>query len=103
MTIARKRIRKAGSESGKTGHSESSLREKKGDMPEPRGIGQQVWCPSCNKNVQVLRVSNAAKLVDVGPRTIYRYIDDGSVCAWKAAGKTLRVCKGCLLRRYPDS
>ena len=99
MTIARKRIRKAGSESGKTGYSESSLRAKKGDMSEPRGIGQQVWCPLCNKHVQLLRVSNAAKLVDVRARTIYRYIDEGLVFALKVAGKTYRVCKTCLLRQ----
>jgi excisionase family DNA binding protein len=72
-------------------------------MSQPRDLDEQVWCPLCNKHVRVLRVSNAAKLVDVRPRTIYRYIDEGLVYALKVAGKTYRVCKTCLLRQYPDS
>lgn len=77
--------------------------EREGDLSQPRNIGEQVWCPLCNKHAQLLRVSNAAKLVDVHPRTIYRYIDEGLVFALKVAGKTYRVCKHCLLRQYPDS
>jgi excisionase family DNA binding protein len=60
---------------------------------------QKVWCPLCEKNVQLFKVSNAAKLVDVRSRTIYRYIDEGLVFAVKVAGKTYRVCGDCLFRQ----
>jgi excisionase family DNA binding protein len=57
-------------------------------------------CPKCKKPLQLLRLSKAAKLVDVSDKTIYGYIEEGSVYAIKVAGKTFRVCKGCLLRPY---
>ncbi len=58
-----------------------------------------VWCPLCKKQVKLLRVVHAAKLVDVHSRTIYRYIEEGSVYALKIAGKTYRVCRECLFRQ----
>lgn len=66
-------------------------------------IDSTVWCPLCKKNVHLVRVANAAKLVDVHPRTIYRYIEDGSVHALKIAGKTYRVCGDCLFRQRGDT
>lgn len=84
--------------SAKAKHLEGCLPAKGSDKSQPRDTGEQVRCPLCNKNVQLLRVSNAAKLVDVRPRTIYRYIDEGLVYALKVAGKTFRVCRSCLLR-----
>lgn len=65
-------------------------------------IEANVWCPLCKKNVQLLRVANAAKLADVHARTIYRYIDEGLVHALKIAGKTYRVCGDCLFRQQGD-
>jgi excisionase family DNA binding protein len=59
----------------------------------------KMWCPLCEKRVQLLRVTNAAKLVDVHARTIYRYIDEGVVYAIKVVGKTYRVCGDCLYRQ----
>jgi excisionase family DNA binding protein len=103
MSIARKGSKRENISSAKTKYSESFVPAKEGDQSQPRDTGEQVWCPLCNKHVQLLRVSNAAKLVDVRPRTIYRYIDEGLVYALKVAGKTYRVCKPCLLREYPDS
>lgn len=44
-----------------------------------------------------MRVANAARMIDVHPRTIYRYIEEGSIFALKIAGKTYRVCFSCLL------
>lgn len=57
-----------------------------------------VWCPMCKKQVNLLRVAHAAKLVDVHNRTIYRYIDEGLIHSVKIVGKTYRVCAYCLLR-----
>jgi excisionase family DNA binding protein len=58
-----------------------------------------VWCPLCEKQVRLLRVARAAKLIDVHTRTIYRYIDEGLVHAVKIVGKTYRVCGECLFRQ----
>ncbi len=61
-------------------------------------MNQEVRCPLCNKQVRLLRVANAAKLVDVHPRTIYRYIEEGLVHSVKIVGKTYRVCSNCLIK-----
>jgi excisionase family DNA binding protein len=60
---------------------------------------EKIWCPSCENYVHLLKVSNAANLLDVNSRTIYRYIDEGIVLAVKVAGKTYRVCSDCLFRQ----
>jgi excisionase family DNA binding protein len=41
----------------------------------------------------------AAKVADVHRRTIYRYVESGEIYHLKVAGKTTRVCSGCLLKR----
>ena len=55
-------------------------------------------CPVCSSPLHLLRIPKAAELVDVRPKTIYAYIEDGSVYAIKVAGKRYRVCKACLIR-----
>jgi excisionase family DNA binding protein len=60
-------------------------------------VGERVVCPRCGCAVQPLRIHRAAAIVDVSRRTIYSYIEEGSVYAVKVAGKTLRVCSNCLL------
>jgi excisionase family DNA binding protein len=62
-------------------------------------VGDRVVCPQCGCAAKLLRITRAASLVDVSRRTIYGYIEDGSVYAVKVAGKTLRVCSNCLLDR----
>jgi len=66
-------------------------------MPQPSE--STTWCPLCEKNVRLLRVTSAARLVDVDRRTIYRYIDEGLVHAKRIVGRTYRVCGDCLYRR----
>lgn len=68
-------------------------------MSQPKIIGDKVWCPLCNEYAQLVRIRNAARLVDVDRRTIYRYIEEGVVYVIKAAGKSYRVCSGCLLEQ----
>ena len=63
--------------------------------PQP----SRVWCPLCGREVRLLRVAHAARLIDVHSRTIYRYIDEGLVYAVKVVGKTYRVCGECLFRK----
>jgi len=62
-------------------------------------LGDQVFCPLCNEYVQLLRVQKAAAVADVNRRTVYRYIEDGSIYSVRIAGKTCRVCARCLLGR----
>ncbi len=57
-------------------------------------------CPKCNNPWQLLKISEAAKLAGVSEKTIYGYIEEGSVYAIKVAGKRFRVCKRCLIRPY---
>jgi hypothetical protein len=59
--------------------------------------GERIYCPRCEKYVTFLRISKASKIADVKRRSVYRYIEDGSVYSLKIAGKTLRVCAECLL------
>lgn len=60
--------------------------------------GNQIWCPNCQDYKKFLKTHNAATLTDVIRRTIYRYIEEGKIYAFKTAGKTYRVCSGCLLK-----
>lgn len=61
--------------------------------------GEQVWCPSCNLYVDLLRIRRAAKIADVSAKTIYRYVEEGRVHVVKVAGSTIRICSSCLLRQ----
>ena len=70
-------------------------------MNQPIVHNNQVWCPRCNQYVQLLKISKAAKIVDVSSKTIYRYIDEGRVYVVRVAGLTTRLCSRCLLN-YDD-
>ena len=74
-------------------------------MAQPKltvGIASNlVWCPVCSQYTQALRITDAATIATVDRRTIYRYIEEGSVHAFKIAGKRYRVCKGCLIKDEP--
>lgn len=66
-------------------------------QPEPQPF--MIPCPLCKKDVRLLRVSHAARLVDVHSRTIYRYVEEGLIHSVKVVGKTYRVCGECLFRQ----
>ena len=60
--------------------------------------GRQIWCKACKDHVEFLRVQDAARLAEVSPRTIHRYIEVGQVHAFRIAGAgRYRVCSRCLL------
>ena len=44
-------------------------------------------CPMCKAPLRLLRISRAAKMADVSSKTIYRYVEEGSVYAVRIAGK----------------
>jgi excisionase family DNA binding protein len=68
-------------------------------MSQPMENKIEIWCPLCNKSIHLVRVSSAARIVEVHPRTIYRYIEEGLIYSVKIFGKTYRVCGECLLRQ----
>jgi hypothetical protein len=68
------------------------------EQQPPRVLGDKVWCPRCGEYVKVVRVTGAAKIVDVDRRTVYNYIKKGKVQSFKVGGGTLRICTHCLLR-----
>jgi len=72
------------------------------ELRPPRVLGDKVWCPRCGEYVKVVRVSSAAKIVDVDRRTVYNYVKKNKVFAVKVAGSTLRVCTHCLLRENDE-
>jgi len=45
----------------------------------------RVWCPSCSDYVQIVRVTSAARIVDVDRRTVYNYIKMKKVFAIRIA------------------
>ena len=63
----------------------------------------KIWCPLCQEYEIFLRIQKAAKLADVNPRTIYRYLEEGKIHAVKTAGGTYRVCRGCLIKPNPEN
>jgi hypothetical protein len=69
-----------------------------GQSAQPRVLGEKVWCPRCGEYVKFVRVTQAAKIVDVDRRSVYNYVKQDKVYSMKVAGSTLRVCSHCLLR-----
>jgi hypothetical protein len=59
----------------------------------------EIWCPLCQRHTKFMKIMTAAKIADVNRRTVYRYIEGGVVQVLKVAGKTTRVCSGCLFDR----
>ncbi len=72
------------------------------EQQPPTVLGGKVWCQRCREYVQVIRVAGAAKIADVDRRTIYNYIKQKKVVAFKIAGNSLRVCSHCLFRENDD-
>jgi excisionase family DNA binding protein len=68
-------------------------------MSNPQVVDDKVWCPLCKEYVQLIKISNATRLVNVHRRTVYRYIDQGLIYAVKIVGKSYRVCGNCLFRQ----
>lgn len=68
------------------------------ELQPPIVRGDKVWCPRCREYVKVIRVSGAARIVDVDRRTVYNYIKKKKLFSIRVAGDTIRVCSHCLLR-----
>ena len=64
--------------------------------------GNEIWCPCCQDYKKFLKIQNAATLIEVNRRTVYRYLEEGKVYAFKTAGGTFRVCSGCLIKADPN-
>jgi len=72
------------------------------ELRPPIVLGDKVWCPRCAEYVKVVRVTGAAKIVDVDRRTVYNYVKKKKVYSVRVAGSTLRVCAHCLLRENDE-
>lgn len=72
------------------------------EVRPPIVLGDKVWCPRCAEYVKVVRVTGAAKIVDVDRRTVYNYVKKNKVFSVRVAGSTLRVCAHCLLRENDE-
>ena len=72
-------------------------------MAHPIILGDQVWCPRCDRYVQLLKIRKAARVADVSCKTVYRYVEEGRVHIVKVAGSTIRVCSGCLLKSEDEA
>ena len=81
MSITRKGGKKENIRSTQTKYSENVVSSREGNLAQPRSVGEQVWCPLCNKYVQQYRVSNAAKLVDVRVRGRFIGISMKALCS----------------------
>jgi hypothetical protein len=67
-------------------------------QPQPTLVlGDKVWCPYCTKHVHLVRVTIAARGIDVNSRTVYNLVKRKKVFGLRIAqGRTLRVCTSCL-------
>ena len=67
-------------------------------QPQPTLVlGDKVWCPSCTKHVQLVRVTIAARDINVHSRIVYNLVKRKKVFGLRIAqGRTLRVCTSCL-------
>jgi hypothetical protein len=63
---------------------------------------KRIFCSMCKEYAQFLPISKAAQLVDVTPRTIYNYLDEGLINSIRVAGKARRVCCGCLVKEASE-
>jgi len=68
-------------------------------MPAIEIRGSKIFCPLCKEYVSLLSVAEAARIASMNERTIRRYIENRNVFSVKVAGRTHRVCSGCLLRQ----
>lgn len=68
-------------------------------MTRPVFLNDQIWCPRGNRYSCYLKIRNAAKLVDLSYRTIYRYVEEGKAHRIKVANTATRVRSNCLLKQ----
>ena len=67
-------------------------------QPQPTLVlGDKVWCPFCAKHVHLVRVTIAARGINVHSRIVYNLVKRKQVFGLRIAqGRTLRVCTSCL-------
>lgn len=58
-------------------------------MPRPNTAS---WCQECRDSVQMLAPEHASKLSNVSTRTIYRWVEDGSLHFRETEDAGLLIC-----------
>ena len=66
-----------------------------------RGAGRRsilMWCPDCQREVEVVTVEEAAEIAGISLRTIYSHVEVGAIHFFDDSGHTF-VCAQTLSRR----
>ena len=66
-----------------------------------RGGGRRailMWCPDCQREVEMVKVEEAAEIAGVSLRTIYSHVEAGAIHFFDDSGHTF-VCSQTLPRR----
>jgi len=62
-----------------------------------RRLVRSAWCRACDEIVDCLTISEAARLADINPRTLFIWIKMGRVHCLNAQGESL-ICAGSIQR-----
>ncbi len=54
-----------------------------------------MWCPACRRQVEMVTPEQAAQIAGVSPRTIYRWIEAGTIHSVEDCGHPL-ICRPAL-------
>jgi excisionase family DNA binding protein len=57
-----------------------------------------MWCPGCRRQVEMVTPEQAARIADVSTRTIYRWVEAGTLHFIESSGEMF-LCVSALCRR----
>jgi excisionase family DNA binding protein len=60
------------------------------------------YCLKCTMQVELVTIVQASLLSQVSRKTIYNWITQGKVHAYKTAGGQIRICARSLIRPYDE-
>ena len=58
---------------------------------------EEVWCAKCQKSVRTVAVDEAALLLRVSSRAIFRWVDEGIVHSVETSQGLLQICLNSLI------
>lgn len=65
--------------------------------------GDRIRCDYCKTYEEFVSVARAARLANLNQRSIRRYLAEHKIFGLKIGGFTIRVCIGCLLKKWTES
>jgi hypothetical protein len=69
-------------------------------MTIPLTQNDKIHCPRCDDYHKFVRVTQAARVVDMDRRSMYNLVKRRQLHAIRVGGGTLRVCTGCLVQSF---